>query len=55
MSVDLIIELASLRQHILTSNDDLNRYRDVHAGACLATPTTLLRNADRLCETHETC
>jgi hypothetical protein len=37
MSVDLLSELASLRQCILTSKDDLNRYRDSHTDACLAT------------------
>ena len=37
MSVDLLVELASLRQCILTSKDDLNRYRDSHTDACLAT------------------
>ena len=37
MSVDLLAELASLRQCILTSKDDLNRYRDSHTDACLAT------------------
>ena len=37
MSVDLLAELASLRQCILTSKDDLNRYRGSHTDACLAT------------------
>ena len=37
MSVDLLAELASLRQCILTSKDDLNHYRDSHTDACLAT------------------
>lgn len=37
MSVDLLAELATLRQCILISKDDLNRYRDSHTDACLAT------------------
>ena len=40
MFVDLLaeFELASLiRQCILTSKDDLNRYRDSHTDTCLAT------------------
>ena len=37
MSVDLLTELASLRQCILTSKDDLKRYRDAHSDECLAT------------------
>ena len=37
MSVDLLSELASLRQLILISKDDLNRYRAAHSDDSLAT------------------
>ena len=38
MSLDLHAELAALRQLILSSKDDLSRYRGARSDACFATP-----------------
>ena len=37
MSLDLHTELAALRQLVLSSKDDLSRYRGAHSDACFAT------------------